>query len=78
MASPNCVVASAQGIWMVVKEKIVWIQLMCTGLNPMIWEPPQIWWFRLNIDVAVDVHSGKVSYKAIIRNHKGLVYVGWR
>lgn len=46
---------------------------LCSVLNPMFWEPPQIGWFKLNTDVAVDVQSGKVYYGAIVRNHEGLI-----
>ena len=46
---------------------------MCIVQDVVIWEPPQLGWFKLNTNVAVDVQNGKVSYGAGIRNHEGLV-----
>ena len=72
--SPNCVVASAQRIWdSCVRRNCRNINTMCIVQDVVIWEPPQLGWFKLNTEVAVDVQNGKVSYGAGIRNHEGLV-----
>ncbi|KAH9751062.1 putative reverse transcriptase/RNA-dependent DNA polymerase [Citrus sinensis] len=65
---------AAQGIWdSCVRRNCRDITTMCTVQDVVIWEPPQLGWFKLNTDMAVDVQNGKVSYGAVIRNHEGLV-----
>ena len=46
---------------------------MCIVQNVVIWEPPQLGWFKLNTNVAMDIQNGKVSYGVVIRNHEVLV-----
>ena len=46
---------------------------MCTIQNIVIWEPPQLGWFKLNTNVAMDIQNGKVSYRTVIRNHEWLI-----